>query len=242
MTTHIGPAPRRPSRLIEVIRAFGGPGGGSRAGFAARSEVPQRKLAVVASLERADATLVESAVQAGADAVEITVATERDLLDVATFVKGLAVPVGVLAAYGAGRLVARLASDQGFDWVRLPIDAPLSVLSWEKPAHILSLPVTLDLRVAFAATSLPVDAVVLEASDSTTAELTLGDALRVRTLRDAIQKPVLANVALGLPPDALAAIDALGINGLVVAIGDGSAHVIRDYVANLEAAARRQQG
>jgi hypothetical protein len=240
MTTQIGPAPRRPSRLIDLIRSYGGPGN-SRLGFAARITAPQRKLAVVATLERADPLLVERAVQAGADAVEIVVATERELLEIASAVRNLSVPAGVLAAYGAAGLVANLAPDQGFDWVRLPIDAPLSVLSREKPARILSVPVTLDLRVASAVTSLPVDAVVLEASDSVSAELTLGDVLRLRAVRDVIQKPVLVNSALGLPPAALTAVDALGVNGLMVPVGSATVEMIRAYIASLEAAASKPQ-
>jgi hypothetical protein len=242
MTTQIGPAPRRQSRLIDLIRAFAGQAGGSRLGFSSRQAAPKRTLAVVASFDRADAALLASAAKSGADALEVSVATERELLALAEAAKGITVPVGVVAAYGAAQLVTGLAAEKGLDWVRLPLNAPFSVLAKDKPARIVALPMSIDLRVAHAISDLPVEAVVLEASESSAAELTLGEALRVRALRDATQKLALVDVALGVTPPAVAAVDALAINGLVVHLAGPDTDIIRDYVANLEAAAQKPEG
>jgi hypothetical protein len=224
-----------------LLRAFAGQASGSRLGFTSHQAARQRKLAVVASLDRGDATLLAGAVKAGADALEVTVATERELLTLAEAAKGVTIPVGVVAAHGAAQLVTGLAADKGFDWVRLPLDAPFSVLAKDKPARLVTLPMSIDLRVAHAIGDLPVEAVVLETSDSTAAELTLGEALRVRALRDATQKLALVDVALGVTPSAVAAVDALGINGLVVHLAGPDVDIIRDYVANLEAAAQKSE-
>lgn len=241
MTTQIGPAPRRPSRLVDVIRAFAGHSGGSRLGFAVRQETSRRKIVVVASLDRVDAALIASVAQAGVDALEVAVATERELLDLAEAMREVTLPIGVVAAYGAAQLVYGYAQEKGFDWVRLPIDAPISVLAQEKPARLVSVPVSLDVRIAGAVSGLPVDAVVLEASDSSAMEITLGDALRLRALRDAMQKLVLLDVAVGVPPEAVGALDALGINGLVVRTTGSGVDLIRAYIANLETSARKPQ-
>jgi hypothetical protein len=221
------------------MRAFAGQGG-SRLGFTARQTAPQRKVAVVASLDRVDPALLADAVKSGADALEVTVATERELLTLAEAVKTLTVPVGVAVAYGAAHLVTGLAADNGLDWVRLPIDAPFSVLAREKPARLVTLPVAIDIRVATAIGDLPVEAVVLEASDGAAAELTLGEVLRLRALRNATQKLTVIDVALGVPPSAVAAIDSLGINGLLVHLARPDVDLIREYVANLEAAAAQK--
>jgi hypothetical protein len=191
----------------------------------------------VASLDRVDVGLLKQAVQAGADALEVHVATDAEIEDLAEATRSLSIPVGVAAAFGAAQRVTGHAEEKGFDWVRLPIDAPFSVLAKEKPARLLTLPVTLDLRVASAVSGLPVEAVVVEASDNTAVEMTLGDALRLRALRDVTQKLVFLDVGLGVPPDAVAAVGALGINGLLVRIPGPDAGLIREYIADLEAAA-----
>jgi hypothetical protein len=215
--------------------------GGSRLGFTARQDVSRRRIAVIASLDRTDAALFERAVQAGADALEVAVVTERDLRDLAEAMQKIAVPVGVVATSGAAQLVSGFAQESAVDWVRLPMDAPLSVLAREKPAHLLTVPVTLDVRLASAVSNFGVEAAVLEAPDASAAEITLGDALRLRALRDAMQKLVLLDVAVGIPPDAAPALDSLGINGLVVRVAGSGMDLIRDYIANLDAAARKPQ-
>jgi hypothetical protein len=176
-----------------------------------------------------------SAKQAGVDALEIRIASEKDMHWLADLVNRAGVPVGVAMPATADAVAATAAAEAGADWVRLPLDANISTMEWEKPGRLLTVPFELDLDLAHGLNGLNVEAILVDQAVDMSEEFSYRDALRLGALRELIKKPLLLHAGPGLPPSAAAACEHLGADALVVYVaGARSTDTLAAYVAALE--------
>jgi hypothetical protein len=163
---------------------------------------------------------VAAAVSAGADAVEIRTLEEKDRRGLRAAVEGITVPVGIEVSGDGGAIPAAEAAEAGIDWLRLPADASIAALEWEKPARMLTLPTDLDLRLVAALSALEIDAVLVDLPARS--DISIADGLRLRAMAELAKKPLLLHADGRIPAAVLAASDHLGVDGIVVDIEDAS--------------------
>jgi len=226
---------RRPSRLVDLIRGLTANRGGASVGFRPRPGARKRSTALIASFPFVDIDGLKAAAEAGADALEISVSSAKDMRGLSDLANKVSVPVGMALTKAADSTMALAAADAGADWVRVPFDAPVSSMEWERPSRMLTVPFSLDLELAQAVNGLGVDVILIDRADGPRAEFTYIDALRLRALSAAIKKPVLVDVGAGLPSGAASAAEHLGADGLFVVLdGLRSIDTLREYVEALE--------
>jgi hypothetical protein len=235
-------ASRKQSRLAEIMRTFSGSRGGPGFGFKSQVGPRKRVTALVASFDAADVDTIGAAIEAGADAVELRFGQDFDLSGLASLVKRVTVPLGIALPPDADSAAAAIADKAQVDWVRLPIDAHISTMEWDRPVRILTVPFELDLEVAHGLTGLAVDAVLIDQSSDRGGEFTYLDALRLRALGGLIKKPLLLHSGPGLPPGAAAAGEQLGADAVMVYLsGRKSIETLSAYLRALEHRAQSPQ-
>jgi hypothetical protein len=226
---------QRPSKLVELMRNLAGSRGGTGVGFRPQTGPRTRVTALVASFAAGDTAGVMAAKGAGVDALEIRVAGEKDLVGLADLITRVAMPVGVAMPASADAEAASAAAEAGADWVRLPLDANISTMEWEKPGRLLTVPFELDLDLAHGLNGLNVEAILIDQAVEMQVEFSYRDALRLGALRELIKKPLLLHAGPGLPPSAAAASEYLGADALLVYIdGTRSTDMLSAYIAALE--------
>jgi thiazole synthase ThiGH ThiG subunit len=190
---------------------------------------------IVASFGRLDAKAMAAAIEVGADAVEVQVSGASDIDALAGLSERLGVPIGIAAASGFDAGLAKAAQYAQADWLRLSLQDSMRAVGWERPARILTIPSDLDLRIVSAVNGLEIDAVQIDAMPRTDTETTLGEGLRLKSLRELLRKPFLVHVSVGLTPDLAPAYEQLGIDALVVPAGRAqSQDLVAAYVAALQ--------
>ncbi|MDB5074938.1 MAG: hypothetical protein JWO42_1117 [Chloroflexi bacterium] len=226
---------QKTSKLVELMRNLAGTRGGTGVGFRRQSGPRKRVTALVASFAAGDTDGVMAAKGAGVDALEIRIAGEKDMRGLADLIARVGMPVGVSMPATADATAAAAAADAGADWVRLPLDASIATMEWEKPGRLLTVPFELELDLAHGLNGLNVEAILIDQAVEMPEEFSYRDALRLGAIRELIKKPLLLHAGPGLPPSAAAASEHLGADALVVyAAGARSTETLAAYIAALE--------
>jgi hypothetical protein len=235
-------AARSTSRFVEHLRTLSGTGGRGRVGFHAHAEAPKRHVGLVASLDRgADLSLIRQLVQAGADAVEVTVRDRAAMTALRTAGSAVDVPLGIVSRIDVDDDLAGDAAEAGIDWIRLELEAPLMALGWERPSRFLTVPLDVDLRIAGALNAPFVEAVVITAPQNEMWSQQIVEGLRVRTLSEGVKKPFLVAVSDNDPVLSGEVCAALGIDAVLVSVdGPSGAEHVAAYVAQLHAVTRER--
>lgn len=210
----VGSTARRPGKLAELLRAHG-----SGVGFRPHGDVRKRSMIVIGSIASSDADALAASVGAGTDALELRVATAHDVKGLGELVQRAGVPVGAdVTGADDEAVLASLAIEQGVDWIRLTLAAPISALNWDRPARIVTVPFDLDLLAARGFGGLNVDAIVVNQEASARTEYTLQDAMRLRALSDIVRVPLALLAGNGIKANDVAACEQAGVNALVVPV------------------------
>jgi hypothetical protein len=234
-------AGRHPSKLAEVMKSFSGSRSGTGVGFRPQGGKRKRVTMVVASIAGTNIDGMMASKTAGADAIELRGFVERDTKRLSETVKQVEIPVGIVLPANTDASLAASAADMGADWVRLPLDANISSLDWERPGRVLTIPFGLDLDLAVGLNGLNIEAVLIDHAVGVREEFSIRDALRLRALRDAIKKPVLLHAGPGLPPGAAGACEDVGAEALLIYLdGAASAETLTAYISALEHRASRE--
>ncbi len=226
---------RRPSRLLDLIHDRARTGGTGRLGFGVRAAAPKRHLALIAGFDKVDTRGFTAAKEAGADAIEVRISSTRDLRSLAGTQEALGVPLGIVLDDIASQELATVATEVAIDWIRLPLQASVTALTWEKPARLLTLPADLEPRLAPGVNPLEIDAVVLEGGGRTPGSLSIGESLRLALLCELIKKPVIVHTNSGITPESVAVLEQFGANALLAPVEPATlAQQVAEYIVELE--------
>jgi hypothetical protein len=142
-----------------------------------------------------------------------------------------AIPVGLQIEADGANLKALDAA--GVDFVAFaPEKIPLSSISEEKPGRVVSIPLDIEDSLVRTLNELPVDAIVINTSDSS--PLTFSDLMRLRRLGDWITRPLLAVVPLPITEAEIKALWDAGIDALAVSLCEENAEAFKELRATLD--------
>lgn len=206
------------SQLVKLLRNAGRVSSRPTAGFGARQEDSRKKMIVVAALDSAEAAAAKMAVEAGADALEITAEHGSKMLDqLKSLISAVEAPVGV-AMTGAVPVDFdfRKLEEAGADYVKVETgDVPATVFLLEKAA------VVVEVREEFSDTMLkmlnflPAKAAQVDSPEDVQG-FTVKRLMQARVDRELIGKPLLMKVSSAIKPENAQLLALIAPNGLVV--------------------------
>jgi hypothetical protein len=213
------------SQLVKLLRSVGRSTGRPTAGFGARSEDSRKRLALIAALSGADAGTAKSALEAGADAVEVVVEHGSKALDqLKALVEAVSAPVGVsFSGSIPPGFDFRKLEEAGIDYVKVEAgDVPATVLLLETAAVVLEVKDSFSDTMLKMFNFLPAKAVQVDSPEDVQG-FTVKRLMEARVDRELIGKPLLIKVGDAIKSEAAQLLALIAPNGLVVPAKDVAA-------------------
>jgi hypothetical protein len=213
------------SQLVKLLRSVGRSTGRPTAGFGARSQDSRKRLALIAALSGADAGTAKSALEAGADAVEVVVEHGSKALDqLKALVEAVSAPVGVsFSGSIPPGFDFRKLEEAGIDYVKVEAgDVPATVLLLETAAVVLEVKDSFSDTMLKMFNFLPAKAVQVDSPEDVQG-FTVKRLMEARVDRELIGKPLLIKVGDAIKSEAAQLLALIAPNGLVVPAKDVAA-------------------
>src|SRR5579862_644851 len=222
------------SQLVRLLKNAGRVTGRPTAGFGSRQEAARKRLILVAALDSPDSAAAKKAIEAGADAVQVTAEHGSKALDqLKALLSGLEAPVGaVLTGAVPADFDFKKLAETGVDFVTVEAgDVPATVFLVDGPA------VVLEVKESFADTMLkmlnflPAKVVQVDSPEDIQG-FTIKRLMEARVDRELIGKPLLMKVGASIKPEAAQLLALMAPNGLVVPAAEVAAW--KEAVADLK--------
>jgi len=210
------------SQLIKLLRNAGRGGGRPTAGFGARQDDSRKRLILVAALAGVDPEAAKKAIEAGADAVEVTAEHGAKALDqLKALVAAVDVPVGASFPGAVAPDFDFSALDgSGIDYVKVEAgDVPARVFLLENAAVVLEVKESFSDTMLKMLNFLPAKAVQVDSPEDVQG-FTVKRLMEARVDRELVGKPLLIKVGDAIKPEAAQMLALIAANGLVVPAAD----------------------
>jgi len=204
-------------------------------------EAPLPKMLLVASLDEADLTGVAGCA-AGADAglipLDLSPAGAARLKDIAKAVPDI--PWGGWLG-GVDAKEAKKVNKLDGDFVVFPAAGAVAVPDKDEVGCVLKVEGSLGEDLAYTISDLPVDAALITLGEKPGGPITWQHLMMVRRFADAIDKPLLVSVPVGITAAEVQVLYEVGVSGLVVKAGAAGLTGLRGIVDKLTSPARAKR-